>query len=138
MDAAVACFDEYFGQWDIQLPPDDVTARRAGRIVAAGWWIVYQFGKDDRGEYLDYYAAHRMTSDTHVRLREDGTRESLPALSEWCLTSKDPVENERLRREFVERNREVARMLDEKGFGLRGPAPPAVQLNTYLKCGGGE
>lgn len=29
-------------------------------------------GEDGRGEYLDYYAAHRMTEDAHVRLYADG------------------------------------------------------------------
>jgi hypothetical protein len=38
-------------------------AGRRGQINAEGWAIWYLFGNDDRGEYLDSYAAQRLEAD---------------------------------------------------------------------------
>jgi hypothetical protein len=73
--------------------------------------IQYCFGKDERGEYLDYYAAHRMTDDEHVRIYTDGQVEDLPALSSIRLVSKDPVEDKKLEDEYYHENQQVTRML---------------------------
>ncbi len=75
-----AAFAEDFFHWGITLPPDDVRQRRQGEIAAAGWAIWYLFDSDERGEYLDYYASHRMTSDRHVRSMK-------AAISRRCLQS---------------------------------------------------
>lgn len=80
-------FAEHFAPWDIVLPKEHVQKRRRGKIVVAGWAIWYLFGSDERGEYLDYYAAHRMTSDEHVRIYESGEIESLPAISTMRIAS---------------------------------------------------
>jgi hypothetical protein len=34
------------------------------------------------------------------------------------------------------RNREIARMLDAKGFGVRGDEPGGVLINRFLRLGG--
>lgn len=62
------------------MPPEHVRERKRGKIVEAGWAIWYLFGEDERGEYLDYYASHRMTNDRHLRIREDGAEEYLPTV----------------------------------------------------------
>jgi hypothetical protein len=72
------------------LPPDHIEERRQGKLVAAGWAIWYLFGEDELGEYLDYYASHRMTNDRHIRIREDGTEECLPTVSTMRIISQDP------------------------------------------------
>ncbi len=74
-------FAANFAHWGLTLPIADVVRRRAGVIRRAGWVVQYVFGKDERCEYLDYYARHRMTEDGHVRLYADGSFEPLPALS---------------------------------------------------------
>lgn len=61
-------FNDVFSSWDIRLPEKDVTNRRRGKIFEAGWTIWYLFGSDERGEYLDYYASHRVTTDQHTDL----------------------------------------------------------------------
>ncbi len=76
MDRALEEFGREFSDWDINLPQEDVAQRRRGRINHKGWAIWYMFGVDDRGEYLDYYAAHRMTNDRHVRIYADGEQEN--------------------------------------------------------------
>jgi hypothetical protein len=68
-------------RWGVVLL-EEVEEEQCGKILKAGWSIRYRFGKDERGLFLDYYAAHRMTNDRHVRLRSDGTREDLPVMLE--------------------------------------------------------
>jgi hypothetical protein len=125
-------FAESFAMWDICLPEEDVVNRRRGKIVKAGWAIWYLFGSDEKGEYLDYYASHRMTNDRHVRIYADGQCEGLPAISEFHLVSQDPQENARLEAEYYAENRRVAAMLEAKGFGLKGDEPGGVEINRFL------
>jgi hypothetical protein len=73
-------FRDHFAPWSISIPPWHVRERRRGKIIEAGWAIWYLLEKDERGEYLDYYASHRMTNDPHIRLREDGSEEHLPTV----------------------------------------------------------
>jgi hypothetical protein len=73
-----------------------------------------------------------MTNDRHVRIYADGVRERLPTIQEFRLCSRDPDEDARLEREYFARNQEVARMLEEKGFGLTGNEPGGVQINRHL------
>jgi hypothetical protein len=125
-------FAQTFGFWGISLAEDVVAHRRRGKICKAGWVVWYLFGSDGQGEYLDYYSAHRMTGDCHTRLYENGRREDLPSLCEFCLCSDDPEEDARLKAAFYEKNRKVAAMLETKGFGIFGDEPGLVQMNRYL------
>lgn len=109
-------FAKHFAHWNITLPEEDLKNRSSGHIQQAGWLIQYCFGKDENCEYLDYYAAHRMTDDSHVRIYDDGREESLPALSGWLLHSDDPAEAKRLEEKHDERNRKVVEAMVEKGF----------------------
>ena len=129
-------FERTFAHWDIALPPEGVTERRRGKIFAGGWAIWYLFGSDEQGGYLDYYASHCMTDDRHVRLREGGLTEHLPAIRTFRIVSPDPVEDARLKAEYLEHNRRVGRMLREKGFGVAGDEPLSVQINRHLRVGG--
>ena len=61
-------FNEAFAAWDIRLPEETIASKQRGKIVKAGWVIWYLFGSNEHGWYLDYYAAHRMTNDRHVRI----------------------------------------------------------------------
>ena len=108
-------FAERFSPWSITLPAEDVRERRRGKIVAAGWAIWYLFGSNERREYLDYYAAHRMTTDRHVRLYENGEVESLPAINTMRVSSRHPEEDARLEAEHREETRRVSKLLEEKG-----------------------
>ncbi len=121
------------------MPSEAVRERRQGKIVEAGWAIWYLFGSDERGEYLDYYASHRMMGgDEHTRLREDGSREGLNAISSMRPASDNLKEDARLEAEHREETRRVAGMLEEKGFGMTGDEPGGVQINRFLALGGGD
>ena len=128
-------FRDHFAPWSISIPPGHVQQRRRGKIVEGGWAIWYLFGEDERGEYLDYYASHRMTNDRQIRLREDGTEEHLPIVSTLHPASQDPEEEARLAAEHLEENRRVAKLLEEKGFGIEGDEPGGVQMDRYLALG---
>ena len=125
-----------FAPWGIALLPEHVRERKRGKIVASGWAIWYLFGEDERGEYLDYYASHRMTDDRHVRIREDGSAEPLPTISTFRIVSGDRKEDARLEAEYLDHNRRVGRMLEEKGFGIEGDEPGSVSIIRYLRLGG--
>ena len=77
---------------------------------------------------LDYYATHRMTSDSHTRIRKDGTVEAVPALLEMFVGSEDPEENAKLRAAFFEKNGRIVELLEAKGFGLSGDEPLSNQI----------
>jgi hypothetical protein len=125
-------FAKAFKAWKISLPKDDVDSRRRGRIMKSGWAIWYLFDSDRKGEYLDYYASHRMTNDRHVRIYSNGDIEELPAIGEFRLNSQDPKEDARLEAEYYAENQRVAEMLAAKGFGLQGDEPGGVQINRFL------
>ena len=128
-------FNRDFANWDICLPAGATASREAGRIVENGWTVWYAFGSDEGIEYLDYYASHRMTNDRHVRLYADGRSEGLEAISELHVVPKDPDEAAQAQADFYARNREVRRMLDEKGFTLEGVVHPSVALIHYCLTG---
>ena len=131
-------FDASFTHWKIRLPARALKSRRPGRILKAGWAISYTFGCDEQGEYLDFYSSHRMTNDHHVRLRDGVRPESLPAIACGRIVSPDPEEDARRDAEYVARNRSIARMLDEKGFGMTGDEPGSVLINRFLRLGGAD
>lgn len=92
---------ERFRPWGLEIPEVDVRARGRGRLVGRGRVIWHHFGRDERGEYLDFYASHRMTENLHARPYADGTERGLPAIEGMRLTSPSPEEDTRLEAEHV-------------------------------------
>lgn len=105
-----------FRHFGIDLPPNDVQTRRRGRIGENGWVIWYAFGIDAEGEFLDYYASHRLTDDIHRRVRPDGCVTRLPAYSSLRRSSADPLNDAEYEREYRENCRHVRELLLAKGF----------------------
>lgn len=132
MDKRISVFNKSFSHWQIALPNDIESRTRQGQIVKEGWTIKFLLGEDCHGKFLDYYAAHRMTNDRHVRIRSDGTIEVLAALMEMRRVHEDPEEDARSERKWYKKNREIMAGLEEKGFGLTGTEHPSFQINSYL------
>ena len=109
-------FHRRFEKWGINLPGDAVNQRSPAFFAINGWHIWYLFGADELGFFLDYYSSHRMCGDDHVRVREDGSQEDLPAYSYMRPSSSNPVEDKRLEDEFFRENQRVGILLKEKGF----------------------
>ena len=76
MNAVNQHFKKYFAHFNIKIPPDDINKRSSGyiHIEESYWHVQYCFGKEDGLEYMDYFAAHRMTADTHTRIYENGEK----------------------------------------------------------------
>jgi hypothetical protein len=110
VEKAIEAFDEDFAPWGLHLPADDARALRPGQLVAGGWSVLYDFGTDNVGPYLDYYASlregadPRVLDDWHVRLYASGERQVFPPVLEAYLYSRDPVpdELERARKPYLD------------------------------------
>ncbi len=110
-------FNQYFANWKITLPEEDLKNRKNGYIKECGWLIQYCFGKTKNGEYLDFYASHRMTDDRHHRIYADGKVEHLPALwPGYAYSPNDPEDEKRQKEKFEQHNEKVVKMMIEKGF----------------------
>ena len=118
LERIAATFVEHFSHWTIELPADALAARQQGEIKQAGWIIEILFGSEGDEEYLDYYASHRMTSDSHVRIYADGRTEFLETPHEFVVFPRDSDEaaRQKIQEEFYEYNRSVYKRLKEKGF----------------------
>lgn len=132
-------FNEDFANFDIRLPAGAIVARQGGRIVREGWTIWYTFGSDGEREYLDYYASHRMTNDSHVRLYADGRRELLETMQMfYSVDPGDPQKTAQAEADLLAHNKAVRRVLDEKGFTLDGDVHASVLVNHWLLTGGDD
>lgn len=136
MERIESVFNETFAHWGIRLPPENLRERKRGKINEEGWTIWFLFGEDDDGEYLDYYAMHRMTNDRHVRLHADGRATWLEALPEGLSFAFDPKEGpeaeERARQKYWSESERISRLLDEKGFTVTGDEDPINLVNRTL------
>lgn len=114
MSSIEAVFAEYFGNWDIRLPPDAISLKQPGKIMKSGWIIRYVFGDG----YLDFYAVHRMTNPRHVRIHSDGRCEWLEAAKDWYSYPGDADESTRRQaeEEYYAYNKRVYSELRAKGL----------------------
>ena len=123
MDKRIPAFNEYFTNWDIALPGDAEERYGRGRIHSRGWIIKFDFGEDGDGKFLDFYEGHRMTSDRHMRLRENGDAKWLPAYPDVLV---------RASREHLE---SVTELLEAKGFGIGGDGTGPLLTEEDLRTG---
>jgi hypothetical protein len=121
-------FRKRFAAWGLALPEADIGSRQPGYLPEAGWLVQYTFGRNRGGEYLDYYASHRMTDDEHVRLYDSGRIQYLATIRSAFFTSLDLGEAHQLELAYLRRNRRVARQLVVKGFNK-------FTLNGLLRAG---
>ncbi len=132
LPAIESAFNDNFADWQIRLPAAAIADRQRGYIQQAGWLIWYLFATDERGEYLDYYASHRMSDDLHVRLRADGSQEGLPTVQRMFFISEDRQQAAQQAAEFYAHNQLVAELLAAKGFDFTGDEPVLARANRHL------
>lgn len=128
-------FNARFARWEIVLPTDDVAQRKRGKILKGGWAIWYLFGSDENGEYLDYYAEHRMGGE-HCRMYENGEKKNLPTMQEVFRVIGDSFADATEKEAFFQHNLCVSKLLIDKGFGMEGDEPLGVQVSHLLRAGG--
>lgn len=76
-----------------------------------------------------------MTNHRHVRLHADRDREHLPAIggSYAIPHGATAAEEKEARDRYLARNKQVERMLEEKGFVVTDQAHGSAILNRYLQ-----
>lgn len=116
-------FAEFFSYFGHTLPEENVRLRQRGQIggeddgdYGYGDVVRYLFGRNERGEYLDFYCRHRTAGDQHWRIFEDGGTEQLEVPTSWRSSSKDPEEDARLQEAFYTENTRIYKLLRNKGF----------------------
>ncbi len=109
MNRIAEVFNQTFAHWQITLPADSIKSRQRGEIRAEGWTIRYLFGEDENGEYLDYYASHRMTNDRHVRIYASGSVEQLEAIQEFMIFPAGSTKEQEkdIERKYFEENQRI-------------------------------
>ena len=126
-----ATFAESFSAWGIALPEGALERGEPGLIRHAGWTIRYILGADDNGSYLEYYATHRMTSDTRIRIYGSGRTTELDAIWEsFMFDAKKPGDEDRARQKYQAHNRRIAEELRQLGLY------PDGDINAYLRTEG--
>lgn len=132
MNKLQEAFIQRFSHFDLHLPEENLRDRRKGSLPYGSGRIYYVFGEEDGREYLEYYAYHRM-GESHGRIWEDGTRESLPELcSMFGFDPKIPGDKERKEAEMQMRYRETLDDLVAKGLFDDEPVPGSLAINSYL------
>ena len=118
MNQIVEIFSQTFDNWHIVLPMEAVDKRQSGLIQDAGWTIHYLFGANERGEYLDYYATHRMTNDRHIRIYASGIVETLESPQDFMIFPDGITKEEEkeIDKKYTENNRRIYDELARKGF----------------------
>lgn len=110
-------FADQFGTWGLTLPAENLERREEGRVQSQGWHVRFVFGVDDGEEYLEYYATHRMTNDTHVRIFASGRTESLEAMVDFtCFDSDVKGAEEAAEKKLVDHNARVSEELNKRGL----------------------
>ena len=130
-------FNDAFGHWEIELPPEAMAPGVVWLIVQQGWtiWTRFDSDPDDGRKRLDYYSTHRMTNDRHIRLYADGDEEALPAIGHLALVTPPnatPAQEEAAKEEFFAHNQAVEKLLEEKGFVMTDDAHLSARVNRYL------
>ncbi|MDR0812342.1 MAG: hypothetical protein LBN23_08770 [Paludibacter sp.] len=123
MELIKEIFEKTFSHWEIKFPIEDLENQTAGYIQKAGWLIQYCFGIENDMNYLDYYAENHMTDPKHHRIYANGETKDLEYLwIGYLIDSEDPepLKSQRLKEfgkeAYEKHNREVNRILTEKGF----------------------
>ena len=122
-------FDETFSRWEIALPREAVERGEPWLIRRAGWTIRCVFGADGEGSYLEYYATHRMTSDSRVGIYTSGRTVEMDAI--WEMFMWDPKKPVTRRAEGVRRPQRAHRRRAQAARAL-----PDGDINAYLRTEG--
>ena len=129
-------FNRRFAHWDIELPVSALPPGKVWLIVQKGWtiWSRFYTDTDDGRNHLDYYAAHRLSDDSHCRMYADGEEESLPAIGCMYAIPKNATEEDvkEARAQHFSRNQEIEKLLEEKGFVMTDQAHSRAILERYM------
>jgi len=108
-------FAAYFKGQAIQLPAE--LLRSGGVVKKGGWDIRYILSEDRERKHMELYAMHRMTNDRHLKIYDDGTVETLRAVSDGVSFKPDvPGDRERAEQERKAKDEPLIADLRQKGL----------------------
>lgn len=88
----------------------------------------YRYLREAGEERLYYFASHRMTNDSLVRIYPDGRSETVDACQEFYVTG-----DEEAKRSYFATNRGFYDRVRE--LGLFEPATAMTRINAFLRSG---
>ncbi|GDZ96377.1 hypothetical protein PA905_49290 [Planktothrix agardhii CCAP 1459/11A] len=115
MSAISDSFKEYFKGFDLEIP-DPIPVK--GKIQKGGWNVTYVLNQgNDELTCLDFFAEHRMSSPSHVRILNDGTIVGLESYQEsYSYDQNIEGDEERANKAMQEHNDRVSEILKAKGL----------------------
>lgn len=127
---ALRQFSEHFAAWRIAIPAEDARQRRAGVIEKHNWIVRYAFGRDERGEFLDFESSHRMDDGARMRLRAGERPESFGGVAYVHVERPgNPLYGRRWAAAMRAHNIAFHENLRRRGFllaDLHAPPPPPL------------
>jgi hypothetical protein len=97
-------------------------------IQRAGWTIRCIFGADEEGSHLEYYATHRMTSDSRYRIYASGRTHERDAIWEMFMWDpKKPGDQARAHKEYADHNARIAEELKLLGLYPEATSTPTCE-----------
>ena len=131
-ERVAGAFNRYLANSDIHIGPEDVAVGTGRTIGERGWRITYRVDPDDAGSpTLEFYAPHRMTSDSHVRIGADGHLEHLDAIYEsYAFDAKVPGSEEAAREEYVRHNRASLAIFAPAAYFPRATSMPPAHRHS--------
>lgn len=106
-------FRDRYKHWELEICDFKEISEGKFKLSDKGWNIRCIIGD----EYIQFYATHRMTSDTHYRIYTDGTIKKLDAAREaYSWNPEVDGDREIKQQEYFEYNRKIGEMLKELGL----------------------
>lgn len=126
-------FSEHFVRQNIHLPEENLRERKKGSLPYGSGRIFFIFGEENGREYLEYYAHHRIGGDSHTRIYDDGTEESLNELvSSYAYNPAVPGDKEIKEAQMKKEYQETLEDLMHKGMFSDDAIPGDIAINSYL------
>lgn len=110
-----------FSTWHIDFFEQSFIDKQYTHIKQlCGWHIYYQFGADDIGEYVEVYATHRMTGDSHYKVYTNEKRIHCPAYGTTYLVGHED--------ELTTYNNKVREIVYNPSTGILREGPDCNQV----------
>lgn len=105
-------FERKYARWELVLPDEAPPNGQRGSLRKNGWTINYHFGEAQGIAFLEYFASHRLTNDTLIRLYADGRQELVGYVQEFFESGSPQAE-----RDYQAHNRAFYEDVQRRGLG---------------------
>jgi hypothetical protein len=116
-EAVKRTFANHYLKWGVLLNDVVIDAKNCPVIHKSAWEIKFVEGKDEKGNYYEFYATHREKHDQHFIIYENGDEVTLDALTEGFDYNPSLAGNHDAQKElFFESNRKIYEHLKNVGL----------------------